>query len=145
MEFKQLQQLVETTDVFTEEMFETLTEFVNYNSNGMRVVVTEVLTTMKNRIDSGEEIQFYATGDVLTLDEFRETIWEAFGEEICEDVFQMDLDQYNIIATYNELLYYQGVGEAVNTLGFDPSIHGFDSRTPRFMAWWQSWFNALAC
>ena len=74
MEFKQLQQLVETTDVFTEEMFETLTEFVNYNSNGMRVVVTEVLTTMKNRIDSGEEIQFYATGDVLTLDEFRETM-----------------------------------------------------------------------
>ena len=93
MDFKELRNLAETTDVFTEQMFETLNEFVNYNSNGMRVVATEVLTTLKNRIEAGEEIQFYTSGDVLTLDEFKETIWETFGEEICEDVFKIDLDE----------------------------------------------------
>ena len=92
MDLNQLSHFVETTGAFTEDLFKVLTEYLEYNSNGMRVVVVENLTTLKERIEGGDDILFYASGSPLTLEEFKETILEAFGEEVCEDVFGEELD-----------------------------------------------------
>lgn len=92
MDLNQLSQFVETTDVFTEELFKTLTEYIDYESNGMRVVVVESLKVLRERIESGDDIQFYASGASLTVDEFKETVLEAFGEQVYEDVFETEIE-----------------------------------------------------
>ena len=92
MDLNQLSQFVETTDVFTEELFKTLNEYVNYESNGMRVVVVESLKVLRERIQNGDDIQFYASGTPFTVDEFKETILESFGEQIFEDVFEKEIE-----------------------------------------------------
>ena len=92
MEFKQLRETAKTTEVFSKEIFDTLVEYIGYNSTGMRVVVTEILTIFKERIASGNDISFYKTAEVLNEKDFKAMILENFGEEICEDVFKIELD-----------------------------------------------------
>lgn len=92
MKFNALRHLAGTTEVFTEEIFNTLMEYVDYNSTGMRVVVTEILTIFKERIEKGNDISFFKTAEVFNEKDFKLMILENFGEEICEDVFKIELD-----------------------------------------------------
>lgn len=91
MEFGQLRYFAETSDCITEEVFETLENFVSYKSTGMRVTVTEILGIFKRRIENEEEITLQIDEEesqkVLTLGSFGKIIQEFFGVEIYEDVF----------------------------------------------------------
>lgn len=92
MEFNKLRNLAETSDVLTEEIFNTLVEFMGYNSTGMRVTVTEILTIVKERIEKNEKIKFFKTNENLTIETFKTIILENFGEEVFEDTFGIELN-----------------------------------------------------
>lgn len=92
MDFKKLSNLVESTDELTEEIMDTLKEFVDYNSTGMRVEVTRNLTAIRERIENGDVIKYYKTEEELNIGNFKPIVLDAFGEEIYEDVFGEELD-----------------------------------------------------
>lgn len=91
MDLNILRSQAETTDTLTEEIYKTLYDFINYNSTGMRVTVTEVLNILKTRIENGEEIKFYTAEEPMSVDEFKGVVLATFGEQIFEDVFNTEI------------------------------------------------------
>ncbi len=92
MDLNVLRETSENTDILSEEIFNKLNEFVNYNSTGMRVTVTEILGIFRKRVEKGENITFFKTGKKLDMESFKPAVLDAFGEEIFEDVFGIELD-----------------------------------------------------
>ena len=92
MNFKELDEVISVGTVLTEPVFNTLIEFSNYNSNGMRVTVTKALTTLKERIDRGDKITFYKTGQVFDVYSFRNMVYNTFGEQMFESVTGIEMN-----------------------------------------------------
>lgn len=90
MEFKELEQLAKSEKELSEKVFNELVEFLGYNSTGMRVTITRTLKIYKDRIERGEEISFFKTGEVLDFSNLKDLILATFGEEVCEDVFEVE-------------------------------------------------------
>lgn len=86
MDFKALEEFLSVSNIITNQVFDTLLEFMNYNSNGMKVSVAKLLGIVRDRIENNENIILECTNETLTLITFDKIVEEYFGEIISDRV-----------------------------------------------------------
>lgn len=86
MDFKALEEFLSVSNIITNQVFDTLLEFMNYNSNGMKVSVAKLLGVVRDRIENNEHIILERTNVTLTLVTFDKIVEEYFGEIISDRI-----------------------------------------------------------
>lgn len=86
MDFKALEEFLSVSNIITNQVFDTLLEFMNYNSNGIKVSVAKLLGVVRDRIENNENIILECTNETLTLITFDKMVEEYFGEIISDRV-----------------------------------------------------------